>query len=1032
MELRSAYTALSGPKKAAIIAGGLICLYAIIGFFVIPPVLRSQLEVRLAEHLGRKVTVEEVKMNPLALSLTVRGFDVKGVGGDSFVGFEELYVNFQLSSLFRQAYTFHAIHLTAPHGLVKILPDGSPNFADLMGSPDAPATPPDENSDVPSVLVFDLKINRGRFVFSDLSRPNPFEATFSPMHIQLEEFSTGKDDKSPYAFTATTGKGESLSWEGTFSVNPLRSEGRFALKDIKTRTLWDYVQHQVGFEVVDGSMHLASDYYVDASGDTIDFKITEGKFTLEGLQVTEKERGAPLISLPRFSVEGIHIDLGKKDAVVESIKSGGARFDGWLESDGVFNYAKLFKTDQKNEPMGQEATLKEEADASNAETSEAETKAADTEWTVTIEDFVLDDYSIHLENRMFSPPVRVNLSALGLHLKQLSTKPKNQTEMALNLRLNKTGTVKAEGFVTIDPVSAEVKIDADALPLKPFQSYIHSVSKLDLLSGSVNVNGNVFYQSLGEDGPEMRYKGSLGIVNFEGLNQSYTEDFLKWQALEFKGVVFDVAPNKLHISEIATKEPYARVMIWPDGSINIKDVFTPPRVKETEEAVFPVERPIKAVESKAQDPMPIVIDNVRVENGSANFADFSMKPNFFTGIQELNGTISGLSSDPSARADVLINGKIDRYAVAKIAGQINPLSPKAYVDMAVSFHNMELTPMTPYSGKFLGYTVEKGKLSVDLKYRLSDNALVGENVVVLNQFSLGESVDSPDATKLPVRLALALMKDRHGNIDIDLPVRGNLDDPEFSYGHLIVKALVNVITKIITSPFSLLASLVGGDGEELSFVEFDYGSAELLPHQLSKLDKLAQALEERPALQLQIKGAADQEYDRKALAEQKLMKELKLRKLQELGTASEEAAAKPEQVPLTQEEFVRFLTQKYLETYGHHPFTVTEEKTPDSEVVPPVAHVKEPHAPQMEPQIDPQIDPMMRMAMAKERLIKETPLDDAVLQNLARKRAAAIMGYLMQNGGIASERIFMLEIEVDGKDMPDGSTVRTGLSLSGM
>jgi len=548
------------------------------------------------------------------------------------------------------------------------------------------------------------------------------------------------------------------------------------------------------------------------------------------------------------------------------------------------------------------------------------------------------------------------------------------------------------------------------------------VSSIDLVTGAANLKGNFQYRRMGEAGPEIRWEGSLSILDFEAINRSYTEDFLKWESLEFNGILFDVAPNKLHLSEIVAKGAYARVIIWPDGSVNIKEAFSSEKGEQTEGVITPT---ITAVESKTEDedPMPISVDIIRIEEGSANFADFLMKPNFFTGIHDLTGTIKGLSSDSSARADVSLSGKVDRYAPVKISGQINPLIPKAYVDMAMSFRNMELTSLTPYSGKFVGYAIEKGKLSLDLKYKLSENAIVGENAVLLDQLTLGDRVESPDATNLPVGLAIALMRDSEGKIDIDLPVRGNLDDPEFSWGHLVIQALVNVVTKIVTSPFALLGSLVGGDGEELSFVEFEYGSESLLPQQAQKLDKLAQALQERPALQLQIEGAADSEYDRLALAEERLMAELKFKRFEELQVSGEQTIVKPEQITLTEEEFTRLLTEKYVETFGHDPFTAIEDESPESWDIS--------TEPPEESPGPPEIDPAVRTAMAKQRLIEQTTVDELALQRLAQGRATQIKGYLIEQGEISPDRLFAVENEIDKQGVSDGEAIRVNLTLSG-
>ena len=1024
MGLLSAYTGLSRPKKGAIVAGILILLYAILGFLIAPPILKSQLSSRISEYLGRPVTIEQVRMNPFALSLTVRGFELREPAGGPFVGFEELYVNFQVSSFFRWAYTFDRIELIGPHGLVKVLPDGSLNFSDLLASSDpseassdpseassgSPATSSDQESTLPAVLIFHLNIAQGRFVFSDLSRPTPFEATFSPVQIILQDFSTRPDSESPYGFMASTGEGESLNWEGSFSIHPLRSEGRLELIGIKTRTVWEYFQDQLSLEVTGGSLDVGSAYLLDAGGDQFELKLTQGVLNLRDLKVSEKEGGVELVSIPSLSIEGADVDLSRKNVVIDSVRSEQARVKGWVDEGGIFNYSQLWVTHEEEETLGEE-------------TAASVDSSVDTEpWTATINELTLSEYGLDLEDRTMTPTLKMGLQSVALRVKNLTTREDAEAQFSLNLRVNETGTIMAEGSACINPLSAKLDLEAGQIPLKPFQPLVNSMSSIDLVAGAANLKGDVQYHGMGEAGPEIRWEGDLSILDFEALNRSYTEDFLKWGSLEVNGALFDVAPNRLHLSEIVVKGGYARVIIWPDGSVNIKEAFSSQKDKQqTEDVDAPT---ITAIESKTEEegPMPISVDIILIEEGSANFADFSMKPNFFTGIQGLTGTIKGLSSDSAARADVSLSGKVDKYAQVKISGQINPLIPKAYVDMAMSFKNMELAPLTPYSGKFVGYTVEKGKLSLDLKYKLSDNAIVGENVVLLDQLTLGDRVESPDATNLPVRLAIALMRDMEGKIDIDLPVRGNLDDPEFSWGHLVIQALVNLVTKAVTSPFALLGSLVGGDGEELSFVEFEYGSESLLPEQTQKLDKLAQALRERPALELQIEGAADSEYDRLALAEERLMAELKFRRFEELQVSGEQTDVKPDQITLTEEEFTRLLTEKYVETYGHDPFSKIEDTRPEESNVP-----TEPLKASSGP---PEVDPAVRTAMAKQRLIEQMTVDELALQRLAQGRATQIKGYLIEQGEISPDRLFVLEAKTDQEEASDGEGIRVILTLS--
>ena len=985
MDIRLSYATLSCAKKGAIITAILILLYAIFGFLIAPSILKSNLISGIAEQLGRNATVNELKVNPFVFSVTVRGFEMSQPDGERFVSFEELYVNFQLSSIFRRAYTFDKIRLIAPDVRVKILPDGSLNLSDLLASSDPAQPQPDQSKKLPPVLIFRLQIEQGHLAFSDLTRPTPFEKNFFPIQITLNNLHTRKDSKSPYEFTTTTGKGELLSCKGNFSINPLRSEGRFALTGIKMRTLWKYVQHQVRFEMTGGSIDLAARYDMDASGEAFHFEVIDGELKLNEFKLAEKGLDDTLISVPFFSVQGAHIDLSNREAVCVSVKSRDARFKAWLTSDGAFNYQTLFAMDgleDKGETSG------------TPDQSGAESKP----WQISVNELTLENYGIALEDRTHAKPVPLNLESINLNLKNVSNQEDSQAEVALALKVNQTGTVAVKGLVSINPVSTEVALQVAQIALKPFQSYVDSVGRLALVSGTANLDGRFSYRTLGSHGPEMRYEGRVSIDGFEAVDRSRSEDFLKWESISFNGLLLDVEPDKLSISEIVANQPYARVIIWPDRTVNLTSVFSTQDDETTDDA-----------DSEGQVPIPITIDTVRIENASVNFADFSMKPSFATGIQNLKGTVKGLSSESLARADVLLEGKVDKYAPVKISGQINPLSEDAYTDLALSFKNIELATFTPYSGKFAGYAIKKGKLSLDLKYKVSEDLLISENEIFVDQLTFGERIDSPDATTLPVRLAIALLKDRDGKIDIDLPVRGDLSDPEFSYGRIVVNALVNLITKIVTSPFAALANLVGGDGEELSFVEFEFGSAGLLAGQIRKLDNLAKALYERPALRLEIKGVADTKYDRVALAEAELLSQVKRSKLKELEAAKLLAPARAEEILLSEDDYARLITQVYVDRFGEHPKTLFVSDA--------------------QPAKPPDIESRVLIAAAKQRLIESMPVDETSLRRLAQERARRIKGHLIEKGEIPDKQVFIVQVEVGRAS--DGDAIRTNLTLSG-
>jgi hypothetical protein len=378
---------------------------------------------------------------------------------------------------------------------------------------------------------------------------------------------------------------------------------------------------------------------------------------------------------------------------------------------------------------------------------------------------------------------------------------------------------------------------------------------------------------------------------------------------------------------------------------------------------------------------------ITVRNGSANFADQTLEPDFATGLQQLAGTIKGLSSQADARAAVALKGKVDRYAPATIEGEVNPLAAQAYSDLSLRFENIELTNFTPYSGKFAGRRIDKGKLTLDLRYKLVDRELKGENKIVFDQLTLGDPVDSPVALDLPLQLAIAILQDSRGVIDVDLPVSGNLDDPQFSYAGIVWKALTNLIMKAITAPFTLLASAFGG-GEELGYVAFVPGNADIGSAEMEKLDKLASAFADRPQLQLEVRGAASSELDRKALAHAKLMQKVR----------GADAALT---TPLTGAEQRRVLGY-YRAQFGDDP--QLPAGVPDTERV------------------------ARATDLALARLVETTVVPEDAVRVLARNRGVAIVDYLVTRANVAKERVFLAD--PDTAAAASSNTVRSELKLA--
>jgi outer membrane protein OmpA-like peptidoglycan-associated protein len=1004
MSYFSAYTTLSPAKKAGIIIAVLVLLYAIGGFLVAPAVLKSKAPAIIAEHLGRKATVEQVRLNPFALSLTLRDFELADADGERFIGFEELYINFQLSSIFRRALTFADISLTGPHGLVKVLPDGSLNVSDLLTTSTQSNPSQAQSRELPPVLVSQLQIERGRFTFKDLSLSTPYEETFFPIQLTLNNFDTRKDSQSPYSFTASTVAGAVINWEGDLSINPLGSQGRLAINKLDTPSLWKYIQDYVNFEVISGTVDLSGRYQVAKKGDAFDLEMTEGELQLGELIVAEKASKTRVISLPSLSVSGVEVDLKDKQVVVAAVASEGARGNGWLGPNGKFMYETVFSLAGLEERFGQLSRSSDEPQV-------------DVEpWTINIREVNLEDYAVNLEDRTLETPKRIALDSIKVDLKNVSNEKDSQAEITAALKINQTGTAQIDGEFGINPVSTDIALKIDRDSVKPMQPYVDAVAPVELASGTISLDGRVKYRALHGDGPKVRLEGGVRIEDLKTVDRRNSEVLYSLKSFTVQGLALDVGPNALSISEVSLSEPDFKIAISPDGEINVVTILTvkdeTSKQGETGKKVESLlDKVVKYITFHLQGPMPISIDTVRVENGVLDFSDLFIKPKFAADAKNLRGRIEGLSSEASTRANVLLEGEVNKYAPVRISGQINPLTAEKYADLTMSFENFDLTSTSPYAGKFAGYTVEKGKLLLELNYKVSGNKFSGENRIVVKQLTLGERVDSPDATEMPVSLAVALLKDPNGNIELNVPVKGDVDDPHFDFGKVIATTLKNTLTKLVSSPFTILGSLAGGGGEDLNNIEFEFGSAKLSPQQVEKLDKLAVALSDRPALLLKIEGTADKKKDGEALTEAELLAELKREKRYQLRRAGEPVPADAEKISLSSSDYRRYIKKLYLKRFKEEPENLLSAESNTSGNNPS------------------SIDSDAVVAAAKQRLMESMAVDETELKALAQKRATQIRDYLIQQDKVFEERVIAVLARVD--NVANEDTVPTNLILAG-
>lgn len=488
-------------------------------------------------------------------------------------------------------------------------------------------------------------------------------------------------------------------------------------------------------------------------------------------------------------------------------------------------------------------------------------------FATTIDRLEFLNYAIALADQGFQPPLAYDFEQVNLTASRLANPPKGMSPVELSLKVKQGGTLKAKGTLDLMRETADIRLELAQLALAPLDTMLKRDTTLTLTSGSAGATGRVQWNGKKAPGA-VRYTGNAAIDALELRTAADRERLLGWKRLALTEVDADLGENRMAIAHIGLTQPYARLLINKDKSTNLATIRrTPaaaPATASAAAATAPATStaPAAAAESPA---MAVNVERVSIEGGSMDFTDLSLVLPFATFIKDLNGSASGLSSSPDSRASLKLEGGIADYGLARAEGTIQPFAPKKFTDIAVNFRNVELTPMTPYTATFAGRRIASGKLSLDLQYKVDNSKLAGNNKLLLDKFTLGERVESPTAVSLPLDLAIALLTDSKGQIDLALPVSGDVDNPEFSYGHLIWQAIRTVLTRIVTAPFRALGALFGGNAETLGDIVFDAGGSRVLPTEQEKLRRVAEGLEKRPQLKLQVQGTWHKDVDARAL-----------------------------------------------------------------------------------------------------------------------------------------------------------------------
>ncbi|HWO41738.1 MAG TPA: DUF748 domain-containing protein, partial [Candidatus Eisenbacteria bacterium] len=811
--------------------------------------------------------------------------------------------------------------------------------------------------------IGELLLEEAKLHFTDQGPEKGFEKTFENIRIEAADLGNAPGKKANFKISFDAAGNEEFVHSGTLQLNPFSIDGRFEIEGLQLPKLRPYYESVLGPEIQDGRLDLSGRLIVDRSGANPELGISDLAAALRSVRLAFPGEKQPLWRIPLIALKETAIDLGKKTVSIGALEAENAL--GWLqrEADGSLSYARLIKTP----PSGSGAP--------------ARRSAPEDGWRLDAKRIAFEKIGLVFEDRSLKAPAKIALSDVSLRAESLSNVKKHRGRLTLRAKINGRGALGVNGDVVLNPFAGQFAVEAQNLELLPLQRYLEDRVTFELTGGRLETKGNLVIGGDGAGPLKVSYSGNARVHDFTTIEKNGAQELLRWKMLSLNGLRFGATPIQVAIDSATLADFYSRLVIGADGRFNLQNL-TVANGKESKGAASAPEASAPASASPpvgAQQQNPVTIGKIDLERGAVQFSDFFIKPNYSANLTDVHGTISELR--PEAPGNLAINAKLDNAAPVQIRGKINPVAKDLYLDVVADAQEIELNPLSPYSVKYVGYGIEKGKLSFNVKYKIENRKLEAENKIILNQLTFGERVESPTATKLPVLLAVALLKDRNGVIDVNLPISGSLDDPQFSIGGIILRIVINMITRAVTSPFALLGAAFGG-GEELSYVEFDYGRANLTPPAEARLKTLAAAMSNRPALKLDITGRADPANDRDGLKHVAFERKLKAQKIRELGTDG--AAPKLlDDVRIGANEYERYLKAAYRAETFPKPRNV-------------IGLVKD-----------------LPPAEMENLILQHIEVTEADLRELANRRAQAVRDRLLAAGEIGADRLFIVSPKLD-------------------
>lgn len=881
------------------------------------------------------------------------------------------------------------------------------------------------------VALDSFQMNNSSADIADRMVPTPAVLTINGVHVGLKNFATNSQTPAAYDLAASLGGGGAIAAKGALNLPQSVVTTDLTLQQIDLPALQSFVPPGIAnATVVSGKLSANSSIKTVFLSGKFNVHAEPAKLSLDSVQLrAPKEKQSPL-GWTHFAVSIGQADLAEHRAVVDEVRADGLNVLAQRGRHGEINLASLLAAPNqtagapasratRREPRPSEARRQRRERSRPRSAPAAANTRAQGGWQYRIASVAIENTLINFEDLSSRKRTSMTVAPLNIHLKNITDDFAKPFTLAIDGVVDRRGRLKITGDAAIKPLRSKLRINLRRVDLAALDPYVTSELNAKIASAALTMDGAAQVESRG-DKLRASYRGDATLGRVSMLDKLTGDSFLKWNAFSARGidVRYGQGEPRAHIASLALSDFYARIILNHDGRLNLSEITTNPREAPVSltraHGAAPQPAPAPSAAAPAAAPSgatppttgasvkaDLEIGAVTLEGGQINYTDNFIQPNYSADLTDVGGKVGAFGTQTTTPADVLLEGKIDQTSPLQISGSVNPLAPVAFVDLKANANDVELPGLSAYSTKYTGYPITQGTLTVDVHYLLNQGNLKAENHIVIDQLTFGDRVANSTAANLPIRLAVAILKDPQGKIDLTIPVSGSLSDPQFSIGGVIWHAFANVLLKAITSPFSLLASAIsgvaGGGNQQLSYVEFNPGFAYLSAASQAKLNTISKALKSRPALKMQISGRVDPKFDRDALREGLLDRAIKEAKLKDEDKKLD--GADLGSVKVTPDEYDKYLKEVYKAADFPKPrdlIGLTKSLPPDE---------------------------------IKKLIITNTKITDKDLDQLAQDRADAVRKYMSKT--IDPSRLIVTAPKLNAKGIEDqGKTTRADLSLT--